>query len=782
MGKLKDREINYLGALLHDIGKLVWRAKPISSGETHEKLGEEFIREYLGKISCLRDDIEEIIKAANRKRGKIWKADIIAAEEREESIDKFPRRYLQAITNRIDLSLFSQKSRSSNYFYYTPKALEINNIFPVESDLQLDKFTVDEEKFVNEHEELLNNFINELESLKDYSDFYSFIVTFYKLLEKFTSKVLSAGYLSHPDISLFDHSRITAALSLCFEEGDVDKPILMIKGDITGIQDYIYGELYKMENIAKRLRARSFFIHLILETISQYYLDKLNIFPPNILYLGGGHFILIVPNNENSRKLVVNLENEVSKKLIDSYLGKISFVQAFLELSEKEFIIDFEESFNKLENLINNKKRQKNVGILKELFLTEFHAAKIRDFNEKISSQEELLGKKLVKSKWILQVIYDPLQTFKISENLEPIPFEKFFTYYFLVQEASELENLITSNAKAKYISIINLNETNFLEIKGRKRFENIAFEYWFIGNYVPTNNNEVMSFEDLAKLESENYPLLGILRLDVDNLGAVFRFGLKEKELKEKKFTPSRVAYLSRELNIFFEWYINALAKKHSIYIAYSGGDDVFVVGNWYKILLFAKDLREEFHKFSSRNNYLSLSGGILFTKPNFPISQAAILAGEQEKMAKRTKDPLEKDRIGIFDVSFSWSDFDLYIQKAEQILEVIKTTNGKNKEELIPRSFIHSLLNLTKRSFDRMGRINVYEFIKSKNKILYQFARRKVTDNVITKENIVNGQKILNDALYNLALDFLRNPEPEEFYKKFQLTASIILYKTRR
>lgn len=79
-------------------------------------------------------------------------------------------------------------------------------------------------------------------------------------------------------------------------------------------------------------------------------------------------------------------------------------------------------------------------------------------------------------------------------------------------------------------------------------------------------------------------------------------------------------------------------------------------------------------------------------------------------------------------------------------------------------------------------MGRINVYEFIKSKNKILYQFARRKVTDNVITKENIVNGQKILNDALYNLALDFLRNPEPEEFYKKFQLTASIILYKTRR
>ncbi len=92
MGRLTDREINYLGALLHDIGKLVWRAQPVTADKTHESLGEEFIREHLGKVECLKSDIEEIIKAANRKRGKIWSADVYAAGERQESEIGIPKK------------------------------------------------------------------------------------------------------------------------------------------------------------------------------------------------------------------------------------------------------------------------------------------------------------------------------------------------------------------------------------------------------------------------------------------------------------------------------------------------------------------------------------------------------------------------------------------------------------------------------------------------------------------------------------------------------------------
>ncbi|MCR4418146.1 MAG: type III-A CRISPR-associated protein Cas10/Csm1 [Ignavibacteria bacterium] len=778
---LKDREINYLGALLHDIGKLIWRAQKVSEGVDHEKLGETFIREHLGKIACLKENIEEIIQAANRRRGKIWSADIIAAEEREESKSKEARKYLQAITNRISLEKYYKKEKSANYFFFKPDILDIDKIIPSDSGTTLENFQIDEDKFIEEHKKLYSSFIKEVKLLEGISDFNIFLTTFYKLLEKYTSRVLSAGYLSHPDISLFDHSRITAALSLCFEEGQSDKPILLLKGDVTGIQDYIYGEVYKMENIAKRLRARSFFVQILLETITSYYLDKLNIFSPNVLYIGGGHFILLVPNNEENLKKINDLEKDISLKLISSYFGKVSYVQAYLELSGQEFINNFEESYNQLENLINLKKRQKNLSILDSVLNQTFEAKELRKFDEEIELKEEKIGRLLVKSNWIIQVIFDPTQSLKCEGYT--IDFPKFQTFYYLVNDINEIEEVISKNNRAKFISIIKINDVDFILSGYRTIFNSVACEFKFIGNYVPTKSDTILSFEEIAKINSENYPLLGVLRLDIDSLGAVFRFGLKAVDETEKKYTPSRIAYLSRELNNFFSLYINKLAEKYQIYIAYSGGDDLFVVGSWINILNFAKDLRNDFRKFSSFNNYLSISGGIILTKPNFPISQSAILAGDQEKMAKDTQDPYEKDRIGIFDISFTWSELNEYINKAEKILSAIDLNEQENNQKVIPRSFIHSLLNLTKRSFDNKGKVKVQEFIRSKNKILYQFARRKVTSDVIENQNTNSkGEKIINEVLYDLALSFLKEENKEDFYRKFQLPATIVLYKTRR
>lgn len=781
MGQLKDREINYLGALLHDIGKLIWRSKPVTEGKDHESLGEDFIRQYLGKIACLREDIEEIIKAANRKRGKIWSADIIAAGEREDTQAKEPRRYLQAVTNRISLEKFYHKEKSNNFFYYTPQVLSISNIFPEDSQTNLEKFVTEESKFINEHKELYNAFISEIKLLEGLKDFNLFLTTFYKLLEKYTSRVLSAGYLSHPDISLFDHSRITAALSLCFEDADSEKEILLLKGDIAGIQEYIYGEVYKMENVAKRLRARSFFVQVLLETICKYYLNELNIYDANVLYIGGGHFILIIPNNENNRKKVFEFEREIIIKLFDSYYGKISYVQAYLELTGEQFIKEFEESYNTLETLINQKKRQKNLLAIDKILDKTIEAKEVRKFNEEIEKVEEKIGRLLVKSNWIIQVIYGSTQAYHCKDST--IAFPEFHTYYFLVNNINEIEKVISDNNRAQFISVIKINDTDFVLSNQRSIFNSVAYEFKFIGNYVPSDSEGILSFEEIARINSENYPLLGVLRLDVDSLGAIFRFGLKEVDEQEKKYTPSRIAYLSRELNNFFNLYINKLAKKYQIYIAYSGGDDVFVVGSWINILNFARELRDDFYTFSSFNKYLSISGGIVLTKPNFPISQSAFLAGEQESKAKDTEDPFEKDRIGIFDISFTWAELKEYINKAEKIINAIDISEKENNQKVIPRSLIHSLLSLTKRSFDNKGKVKVQEFNRSRNKILYQFARRKVTNDVIEKQNIdAKGQKIINDVLYDLALSFLKERNKEDFYRKFQLPATIVLYKTRR
>ena len=76
------------------------------------------------------------------------------------------------------------------------------------------------------------------------------------------------------------------------------------------------------------------------------------------------------------------------------------------------------------------------------------------------------------------------------------------------------------------------------------------------------------------------------MVRLDVDALGAVFASGLGEQR------SLSRTATLSRELETFFSGYVNTLAKDHSMYITYAGGDDLFAVGSWINALEFSRAL----------------------------------------------------------------------------------------------------------------------------------------------------------------------------------------------
>lgn len=778
MDKLTNREIDYFGALLHDIGKLVWRANEIKAGENHENLGEEFIRNYLGKIKCLSDDINEIINAAYRRRGKIWIADVISAEEREDREDKAPRRYLECITNRVDLNYPNIKSKSNNYWYYLPKKLSLNkeDNFPHNSDKNLQEYIHDETTYQQYHKSLLNEFIQELDQLRNEDNFVSFRRTFYKLLEKYTSRVLSAGYLSHPDISLFDHSRITAALSVCFEEGEANKECILIKGDISGIQSYIYDGIREMTDIAKRLRGRSFTIQLLTEVLSNYLLEKLNLFEANLIYNGGGHFLILAPNSEDKKELLSKLNSEINIKLLSRYSSQIALVMDFIECSGTEFINDFRNVYLQLDNKLNECKKQKFRNSLNILFQNLKTAKDLRNIEELVSEKEREIGEFLPKIKYL--VFGENELNIKNEKSIVSLNFPEFESSVFLCKDIYVIESIISQTNHKSTLRIVSLNNTNFLKDFNRDIFKNVSKEFRFLGNNVPTKDNgQIISFEDLAEMHSKNYPMLGIMRMDVDNLGATFSFGLKELNEKEKKYTPSRVAFLSRELNWFFTGYINEVARDFDIYIAYSGGDDVFVVGNWYKVIKFAEQLRKDFQKFVCNNNNLSASAGIIFTKPNFPISQSALLAGEQEKLAKDTIPTIEKDKVGVFDIQLSWKEFSEFIQYSDELSDLIESDEGK---KIIPRSFLYTIYSITNNIFNNKGAIDFKKLSKAKAILHYMFARRKVNSKVIEEEN--KGKQKVNKLLYKLALRLLLSQDKEKEYKKIKFPLTLVLYKTRR
>lgn len=161
----------------------------------------------------------------------------------------------------------------------------------------------------------------------------------------------------------------------------------------------------------------------------------------------------------------------------------------------------------------------------------------------------------------------------------------------------------------------------------------------------------------------------LGVLRADVDNLGAAFISGFIS-DTKENPYhfnTFSRYADLSRALSMFFKVGVNKIvsgnvngvedvkdtyrlwnkdtSEKGHIHIIYSGGDDVFLVGPWDELIEVAIDIRNRLKDLTGGK--ITMSAGLGMFTHNFPITKMAEITGNLESTAK---DMPEKDSIALF------------------------------------------------------------------------------------------------------------------------------------
>ncbi len=127
-------------------------------------------------------------------------------------------------------------------------------------------------------------------------------------LEKVLSAIRQYGWCvsSLPGVSLYDHARMTAALSVCLtqaahipadtlkqiEQGDTNPPLaVLIGGDLSGVQEFVYSITNKGPISA--LRGRSFFLQALTEALSRYVLDELHLPITNLIYSGGGSFYIL---------------------------------------------------------------------------------------------------------------------------------------------------------------------------------------------------------------------------------------------------------------------------------------------------------------------------------------------------------------------------------------------------------------------------------------------------------------------------------------------------------
>ena len=147
----------------------------------------------------------------------------------------------------------------------------------------------------------------------------------------------ATAFRTIPDVSLYDHSRVVAALAAAIwryhhERGDDreevrkrlstredwNKPkLLFIQGDLFGIQDFIFASGgAATKQAAKLLRGRSFFVALLTECAALRVLDALSLPPTSQIVNAAGKFQIIAPNTGD----IIGKLDEVREELDEWFL------------------------------------------------------------------------------------------------------------------------------------------------------------------------------------------------------------------------------------------------------------------------------------------------------------------------------------------------------------------------------------------------------------------------------------------------------------------------------
>ena len=175
-----------------------------------------------------------------------------------------------------------------------------------------------------------------------------------------------------------------------------------------------------------------------------------------------------------------------------------------------------------------------------------------------------------------------------------------------------------------------------------------------------------------------------GVLRMDVDDLGKLFREGLGQR------VTLTRTTAMSFALRLFFEGRLNEIGRRYNlasnklpadhpgaragvdkIYAMYSGGDDLFIVGAWDALPHLAHDIRMEFSRFVAENPTLTLSAGISLATEKFPLYQAARQAERAEEAAKNFTRPKgrDKDALAFLGQVLGWEQYNAVWDRVAQL-----------------------------------------------------------------------------------------------------------------
>ncbi len=741
------------GALLHDIGKVVQRASENPTSKKHSQWGYDWLikhnfREEVALASLAHHYHEDYTFKSNISL--IWyQADNLASGERKKEDKDF-----EEAEWHKEVLLASPFFRVRDPVELKP--VERLSYLSLKKDLTVETVIYDESESPasqKEYESLLKNFEEDLKFGKENDYPLDFLLMLYqkhfssvpsitsKVYERMTREEIKE---KHPDISLYDHSKLTAAIAGCMyhyyretypqrweqevlkdeilEIPQNTKPYLLIGGDISGIQKFIYTITSK--GALKSLKGRSFYLELLTEHIISELIKALNLSRCNIIFAGGGHFYILSHSTPSAYKAIGSVKEKINRFLLNEFQGELQVHIAYepfhpdVFTNKKDKEQDVSSLWSSLTGKLEGLKKKKWEDHLHKVLEVKMSHT-LTDSCE-ICFRDDILLRPLVSEDEEVSVCQPCFDQFHLGKMLLKFS-KKDYPVIYKFGNQPDVDNFIKIDNRYYVFGGYQENLAQEAETIYRiNDFEPVHYTHPE-AVHLPLGIYQHHNMEELSDVSSiYGIKRIGVLRMDVDNLGKIF-----SQTVDPEDRTFSRMAVISRRFNEFFKYYLNNIVEAKEIdspvdiadrgvkntgrklSIVYSGGDDLFIIGHWLEVIEASIDINRYFRKFTG-NPYITISGGIAINYEKYPVYQFARDAGKAEEKAKEYREDRNdrtKNAILFFkDLPFKWSHM-------RRVLEKFKLFTGfldKQKDHFIvnerklPKTFFYRLLSLARRFRD--------------------------------------------------------------------------------
>ncbi|MDI9571328.1 MAG: type III-A CRISPR-associated protein Cas10/Csm1 [Pseudomonadota bacterium] len=841
----KHQEI-LTAALLHDVGKALQRtgispesmgardydfqnilpARKRDGGYTHLHalftflfLSQMQAEGYLPSFSEFGGRDENIILLAARHHKPSSVYDTIVSEadwissgmdrKQYDAVVEEPPTADHHITERLS-PVFEEVSLRKNKFTafsmrYPLKCFSPEAIFPIPMAGE-DKRPRDQA--AAEYRLLFDHFTSGFKRIGHFLQFSNYLESLVSLLEEsfwsVPSATYSAGRKAWSDISLYDHSVTTAALAhslllyheetKTLTESDIRNrslnKFLFINIDVSGIQRFIFDiTVDAARGAARMLRARSFYLGLLMEGVFRILCKELGLFTVHRLVDAGGRALVLAPNLAETEERLKTIQDQVDLFCLKNFNAELTVNLSWLPASGHDLEMDRFDGFltalnekaqeaklHKLSGLIGKKESHRL-----EKFWTDYQPGKglchvCQKMQAAVSDSDRhdhficswcrrfaILGSRIAHGNFIAyqgdedrhDAIPVPGGCFEISRQA---PQE---TQWSLIWDISR--SAATPFARKPIPNAIPLYHDGdpvnpLLTDPGYNSSELINDAIKGIAQGAPKTFHHIALSSLRLKAGGNKYegrPYLAVFKADVDNLGMLFGYGLRGDDGKGNRLTIGRYATFSRMMDRFFSAYLPHLFASNpdfaDTYTVFAGGDDLFIIGPWTRTFLLAKRIYDDFRRYTCRNPDITLSGTLNLMKSRHPVNYIAHVAEAGLHLAKNRS--LAKDSFHIWDEVLPWSVFPLLVDTKERLDGLMNDPKSK-----VSRGLVYDFLTLKemKRRFESRLSLQCGAYISLFRYKLGRLRKNNAPESAVDELTRLFGNYVEGDEPLHIAIQW--------------------------